>query len=191
MLSLNRMLSAALTPELHRHRFDVLAAPQLNPDVPYVEVVHCPDDRPEGWSVLRSGNDLNRIGYVALVDQMTVDHVRRAVARRAAPVLLDSDPADVAAVVVQRYHGMIGAPADVLSALVRDANDTLTGPERAVLRLAGSGLTVERMAEHLHFSDRHVRRLLHSVLAKAGTTSRAAAMEYFQDQLDPIDPTDA
>ena len=59
VLSLNRMFRAALAPALERENLDVLLAPEMGPDVPYVEVIHCPDDRPETWLPLRSGNDLN------------------------------------------------------------------------------------------------------------------------------------
>ena len=183
VLSLNRMFRAALAPALERENLDVLLAPEMGPDVPYVEVIHCPDDRPETWLPLRSGNDLNRIGFVVLVDSLTEDNARRALSRGAVPVLVDSDPAHVADVIARWHAGHICVPAGLLAGFVGTPTDSLSDAERGVLRLVAAGETLEQVAARLHYSDRHVRRILQAVLVKAGTTSRAVAAEVFEAEI--------
>jgi DNA-binding NarL/FixJ family response regulator len=184
VLNVNRMYVAALAPALERRGFDVLMMPQLAPDVRYVEVVHCAaDDDGASWTRLKRNEDLNRAGYVAIVDAATIDSYRRAFRLGAAVVTPDAEPDAAADIIIARYSGEISVPAGLLVALLRGPSDELSDQEREVFRQANQGKTLAQIAESTHYSERHVRRLLHAVLEKAGTRSREVAAGYFDGEL--------
>ena len=56
--------------------------------------------------------------------------------------------------------------------------------ERLILLEIAVGKTLAQVSEAVNYSERHVRRLLRSVLVKASTADRAEALEFFASQLD-------
>lgn len=183
VLNVSRMFAAALAPALERRDFDILLQPELAPDERYVEVVYCADDDGAAWTQLKRNDDLNRAGYVAILEFVTTDSYRRALRLGAAVVTQDADPGSAAEIIIARYAGEIRVPAGLLVALLRGPADELSDPERDVFRLVTQGKTLAEIAEITHYSERHVRRLLQAVLDKAGTRSREVAAGYFDGDL--------
>ncbi|WP_329119749.1 response regulator transcription factor [Streptomyces sp. NBC_01465] len=68
-----------------------------------------------------------------------------------------------------------GSRAPAVSDDVREKLDTLTGSEREVLRLIGSGLTNQQIATELHLSPASVKTYVSRMLARLGLDNRTQA----------------
>lgn len=183
VLSVSNLIAAALAPALERRHLEILVAPEDNPGVRYVEVVQCLEPSSPGWSRLRSAGDLNRVGTVAIVQSLRPEILRQVYSRGAAAISVDEDPAKAADVIAARLAGDVTVPAGLLRDLIAHSRDRLTPAELAIFSRVLGGETIERVAEDLHYSDRHVRRVLQGILAKAGTDSRDVAADYFAEDL--------
>ncbi len=156
----------------------------VSPD-PYVEVVRCSRRTGEGWARLREQTDPRRVGCVALLDEFDLESCYRAYQSGSAVVHFDSPPDIAADVVAARLKGDILAPAGIVAAGMGAPPDELLPSERMVLLEVARGKTLAQVSEAVNYSERHVRRLLRSVLVKAGTDDRAEALEFFASQLEP------
>lgn len=183
VLNVNRMLTAALAPELEKRGFSVLTNPELGSVTTYVEVIQCHGSDVAGWVQLKKNDDLNRVGYVAILGQPDLELYRRAYHLGAAVILDDTDPSIAADIIVARAMGEIRIPAGLLAALLGQDRRQLTAAERLVFRQLLDGRTLAQVAENTHYSERHVRRILSTVLAKAGTRSRTEAADFFSGEL--------
>lgn len=177
------MLVAALAPRLEERGFSVLTEPELGSTTTYVEVIQCQGTDVAGWVKLKKNNDLNRIGYVAIIDQPDLELYRRAYHLGAAVILDDTDPAIAADIIAARSMGEIRIPAGLLAALLGQDRRQLTAAERIVFLQLLDGRTLAQVADATHYSERHVRRILSTVLAKAGTRSRSEAADFFSSEL--------
>lgn len=109
-------------------------------------------------------------------------YLRRALDAGAAGYLLKDSPAEELANAVRTVHA--GGRA-IDPELARDAwgeRDPLTDRERAVLRLAGEGLTGAAMASKLFLSEGTVRNYLSSAISKLGAANRVEAARLARDR---------
>lgn len=183
VLNTSRLLSAALAPVLEKRGLSVLTSPENGSDLVYVEVVQCGGGALDGWTRLKRNDDLNRVGYVAIIDQVDLETYRRAYHLGAAVVLDDVDPDAAADIILARLAGEIRVPAGLLSTLLGNDRRALSELERVVMSQLADGRTVAEVAEAQCYSDRHVRRILNTILAKAGTRNRQEAFEFFREEL--------
>lgn len=109
-------------------------------------------------------------------------YLRRALDAGAAGYLLKDSPADELADAVRNVHA--GGHA-IDPELARDAwgeRDPLTDRERAVLRLAGEGLSGAAMAAKLFLAEGTVRNYLSSAISKLGAANRVEAARLARDR---------
>lgn len=145
----------------------------------YVEVIQFGSEAVDAWGQLAHGGSANRLGCVAIMHAPTLNDYSRAFRHRAAVVLVDAEAALVAEVVAARLFGEIRVPVGVLSALLGERSDVLTEIESRILRKVVGGQSIPEVADVEHYSERHVRRILAAVAAKAGTADRRKAAEFF------------
>lgn len=137
----------------------------------------------EAIAHLRTNSPTNRIGCVAIVNHADLDTYRRALHYGAAVIDDQTDPATAGEIVSARLSGDIRVPAGLLGALVSGTAAKLTERERHVLREVADGRSVAEVASATCYSERHIRRVLSSVITKAGASSRAEAAAYFREEL--------
>jgi two-component system response regulator DesR len=103
-------------------------------------------------------------------------YLRRALEAGVRGYLLKDAPADRLAQALRDVHrgGRAIAPELAVDAW-REEADPLTDRERAVLRLAGEGLSSQDIAEQLHLSNGTVRNYLSEAIGKLGATNRVEA----------------
>ncbi|WP_397607315.1 response regulator [Silanimonas sp.] len=103
-------------------------------------------------------------------------YLRRALDAGVRGYLLKDAPVDKLAQALRDVHrgGRAIAPELAVDAW-REEVDPLTDRERAVLRLAGDGLSSQDIAEKLHLSNGTVRNYLSEAIGKLGAANRVEA----------------
>ncbi len=103
-------------------------------------------------------------------------YLRRALDAGVRGYLLKDAPAEKLAQALRDVHrgGRAIAPELAVDAW-REEADPLTDRERAVLRLAGEGLSSQDIAETLHLSNGTVRNYLSEAIGKLGAANRVEA----------------
>lgn len=103
-------------------------------------------------------------------------YLRRALDAGVRGYLLKDAPVEKLAQALRDVHhgGRAIAPELAVDAW-REEADPLTDRERAVLRLAGEGLSSQDIAEQLHLSNGTVRNYLSEAIGKLGATNRVEA----------------
>jgi two-component system response regulator DesR len=103
-------------------------------------------------------------------------YLRRALDAGVRGYLLKDAPVERLAQALRDVHrgGRAIAPELAVDAW-REEADPLTDRERAVLRLAGEGLSSQDIAEQLHLSNGTVRNYLSEAIGKLGATNRVEA----------------
>lgn len=103
-------------------------------------------------------------------------YLRRALDAGVRGYLLKDAPVETLARTLRDVHrgGRAIAPELAVDAWREDA-DPLTERERAVLRLAGEGLSSQDIAERLHLSNGTVRNYLSEAIGKLGAANRVEA----------------
>lgn len=103
-------------------------------------------------------------------------YLRRALAAGATGYVVKDIPADELAAAVRAVHAGLRVvdPALATESLV-DGENPLTGREQEVLRLAGAGLAVAKIAGTVHLSAGTVRNHLSSAIGKTGSSNRIEA----------------
>jgi two-component system response regulator DesR len=103
-------------------------------------------------------------------------YLRRALEAGVRGYLLKDAPVETLARALRDVHrgGRAIAPELAVDAWREDA-DPLTERERAVLRLAGEGLSSQDIAERLHLSNGTVRNYLSEAIGKLGAANRVEA----------------
>ncbi len=103
-------------------------------------------------------------------------YLRRALEAGVRGYLLKDAPVETLARALRDVHrgGRAIAPELAVDAWREDA-DPLTDRERAVLRLAGEGLSSQDIAEQLHLSNGTVRNYLSEAIGKLGAGNRVEA----------------
>ncbi|MFN3963810.1 response regulator transcription factor [Silanimonas lenta] len=103
-------------------------------------------------------------------------YLRRALDAGVRGYLLKDAPVETLARALRDVHrgGRAIAPELAVDAWREDA-DPLTERERAVLRLAGEGLSSQDIAERLHLSNGTVRNYLSEAIGKLGAANRVEA----------------
>ena len=103
-------------------------------------------------------------------------YLRRALDAGVRGYLLKDAPVEKLAQALRDVHrgGRAIAPELAVDAWREDA-DPLTDRERAVLRLAGEGLSSQDIAEQLHLSNGTVRNYLSEAIGKLGAANRVEA----------------
>jgi len=103
-------------------------------------------------------------------------YLRRALEAGVRGYLLKDAPVETLAQALRDVHrgGRAIAPELAVDAW-REEADPLTDRERAVLRLAGDGLSSQDIAEKLHLSNGTVRNYLSEAIGKLGAANRVEA----------------
>jgi two-component system response regulator DesR len=103
-------------------------------------------------------------------------YLRRALEAGVRGYLLKDAPVGKLAQALREVHrgGRAIAPELAVDAW-REEADPLTDRERAVLRLAGEGMSSQDIAEKLHLSNGTVRNYLSGAIGKLGATNRIEA----------------
>lgn len=183
LLRTSKIVASALAPHLERLGLRVISEPTPESGAAYVEVFQWDPKDYEAIVQVRTDPPPNRIGCVAIVDQADLDTYRKAFHYGAAVIDDTTDPATASEIVSARLSGDIRVPAGLLGALVGGTTVKLTQRERYVLSEIDGGRTVAQIASATCYSERHVRRVLSSIMAKSGASSRAEAAEYFREEL--------
>lgn len=135
-------------------------------DDTHVELVGCHD--PDGWARVENGPS-GRTGAVALVDELLPYMVYRALVLGEGVASSRWEPELVVTVLRQRALGMLSVPDGPTRLAMQRLPVPLTGSEVGVLPHLAAGLSPAEVSARTHFSERHVRRLRRSIIAKAGT----------------------
>jgi len=103
-------------------------------------------------------------------------YLRRALDAGVRGYLLKDEPVEKLAQALRNVHrgGRVIAPELAIDAW-REEADPLTERERAVLRLAGEGLSSQDIADRLHLSNGTVRNYLSEAIGKLGAANRVEA----------------
>lgn len=173
-----RFVAESLSAEIERRgrRVSIDTDPPI--DTAYVHVVGLFGSDMTAWSVVADQSRPNRVGTVIVTDQHSVGIYRRGYRQGAAIAHVEAGPVPIVDMIIARSRGEILAPARLLAACVDD-DVSLSPGEQLVLEHIAVGSTVAHTAEETFYSERHVRRLLQSILAKAGTSDRVEAVKYF------------
>jgi two-component system response regulator DesR len=102
-------------------------------------------------------------------------YLRRALEAGASGYLLKDSPAEELAEAVRRVAAGGRAVDPELAAEAWTEPDPLTDRQRQVLRLAGQGLSTERIAGEIHLSEGTVRNYLSEAIGKLGASNRVEA----------------
>jgi hypothetical protein len=175
LLNVGRLVASALIPALTAHGIVSVESIELLVGRPYVRVVTITAGT---WHEL-STNDPMCIGSVALLETPTLDDARRAFSFGAAIISNDFDPDLAADVIAARSLGDVRVPAPLIAGLMGTRVNSLSTSEERILSLRLRGQTAREIASNTHYSERHVRRVLHAILTKAGTRDVEAAANHF------------
>lgn len=102
-------------------------------------------------------------------------YLRRALEAGASGYLLKDSPAGELADAVRRVAAGGRAIDPALAAEAWTEPDPLTDRQRQVVRLAGEGLSTQKIAGELHLSEGTVRNYLSEAIGKLGATNRVEA----------------
>lgn len=135
-------------------------------DDPVVEVVGCHD--PVGWARM---DERHPAGWraVALVDEVLPYLVYRAMALGQSLASSRWDPERVADVIDARAQDHLSLPAEHVRLAMQRLPVPLSSSEVGVLPHLAAGMSPLQVSARTHFSERHVRRMRASILAKSGT----------------------
>lgn len=159
--NVSSMVRVAITATLQEQgRWD----PELV-DAP-VELVGCHD--PSGWARMEEDHPPSWRA-VALLDEMLPYQVYRAMVLGQSVASSRWDPVRVTEVILARHHGHLSLPASHVRLAMERLPVPLSSSEVGVLPHLASGMSPSQVSARTHFSERHVRRLRASILAKSGT----------------------
>ena len=119
---------------------------------------------------------------VAVIPTLVLDsYIRALVAGAAGVVYVDTSSAIMADVVQAAIEGEVLLPrqaAQSMAALARRERppSDLDESEQELLQAVAAGRTIVDLAKELHYSERTVRRHLHSLYIKLGVRNRAEAI---------------
>lgn len=133
---------------------------------PAVEVVGCHD--PSGWARMEERQPDGWRG-VALLDDLLPYMVYRAMVLGQSVASSQWEPERVADVVAARSEGNLSLPAAAVRLAMARLPVPLSSSEVGVLPHLAAGMSPSQVSLRTHFSERHVRRLRASILAKSGT----------------------
>lgn len=160
---------------------------RILPDVPrevaYTRLVGVFADSERSTPLFHTAAADHLVGTVLITDSRQIDTYRRAFMNGASIVHVQSGSSILADVLLARVRGELLAPGDLIAACFGAYRARLTPSEHLVLTQIAEGRTAAEIAERTYFSDRHVRRLLHSILVKAETDDRLEAVAYFRSEL--------
>lgn len=175
----------AIADRLERRDIDVLERPP-EPDVAArtIAVVSCRHEA--DWVRLEELADAGLLARIAVIDELDVDHYRRALASGAGVVHVDTSSSIIADVIVAAAQGEVVLPIEIARRIASTASGTaptvdptaigLDPLETDILRAIADGATVVSLAARLHFSERTIRRRLQGIYVKLGVANRAEAI---------------
>jgi len=133
---------------------------------PIVEVVGCHD--PSGWARMEE-RDAASWRAVALLDEMLPYMVYRAMVLGQSVASSRWDPVRVTDVIWARGDDHLSLPVEHVRLAMQRLPVPLSSSEVGVLPHLAAGMSPSQVSARTHFSERHVRRLRASILAKSGT----------------------
>jgi DNA-binding NarL/FixJ family response regulator len=182
LANLSGLVISTLTDGSRGRSWVVKCLDDLSKDEPYPHAIGVEDRHDDGWTLLDAGISAQRVGVVIVTSSYEIGWYRRAYAAGAAVAHLDSPLDVIVDVMMARARGEVLCPAALLTSVVSSRTQLLPS-ERAVLRCIAAGHSVVEAANRTCYSERHVRRLLHSILVKAGTSDRTKAVARFQAEV--------
>lgn len=148
----------------------------------HVCVVYCDCD--ENWELLAELAADPACVTVAIVPSLLLDLYIRALVAGAAGVVYVDTPSGITADAIQAAVGgeviLPRQAAQSIAALARreHPSSALDEAEQQLLRAVATGRTIVELADNMHYSERTVRRHLHSLYLKLGVRNRAEAIAY-------------
>ena len=146
----------------------------------HVAIVYC--DADQQWNELEQrAADPDCVAVAVIPSLILNDYIRALGAGAAGVIYVDTSSAIMADAIQAAVHGEVLLPrqaAQSMAALARRETppSDLDPSERELLQAVAAGRTIVGLAEELHYSERTVRRHLHSLYIKLGVKNRAEAI---------------
>lgn len=151
---------------------------------PHVLVVSMLGGDRSVWKEILEIQSEYRLGAVLVTDEREIALYRRAFSRGVGVVNVTSPPDVAIDVMIAVSRGELLASAEVVAACLSESrSNSLSAGERLILDAFANGSSFAEVVSTTFYSERHVRRLLNAVLAKAKTNSLDSAIDYFLDYL--------
>ncbi len=174
-----KSILVGLDRELTQRRRAARIEPAAPQDEPYVRLRGLFSEQDPSFLAMSQCGETTLLGTVILTDSRRLDTYRKAFTYGVSVVHVDSGPTILADVIIARSRGELLASADLVASCFGAYRATLSPGESLIVPLLAEDRTTAQIADQLHFSERHVRRLIHSILVKAETNDRREAAAIF------------
>lgn len=170
----------AVSDRLRERGYKLVAVDDLDEQERHVAIIYCDDET--SWQILEERAGCPPCVAVAVIPSLVLDlYIRALVVGAAGVIYVDTSSAVTAEVVQAAVDGEVLLPrqaAQNMAALARREHppSDLDESERRLLLAVATGRTIVGLAKEMHYSERTVRRHLHSLYIKLGVKNRAEAI---------------